>query len=35
VYSVLRDGEITDANTSFCELFGYKREEMIGKDIRE
>ncbi len=35
VYSVLRDGEITDANTSFCELFGYKREEMIGKDSRE
>jgi two-component system, cell cycle sensor histidine kinase and response regulator CckA len=35
VYSVLRDGEITDANTSCCELFGYTREEMIGKDIRE
>jgi two-component system, cell cycle sensor histidine kinase and response regulator CckA len=35
VYSVLRDGTITDANPSFCELFGYVREEMIGKDIRE
>ena len=35
VYSVLRDGTITDANRSFCELFGYTREEMIGKDIRE
>ena len=35
VYSVLRDGEITDANASFCELFGYTREAMIGKDIRE
>ena len=35
VYSVLRDGTITDANPSFCELFGYTREEMIGKDIRE
>ena len=35
VYSVLWDGTITDANPSFCELFGYTREEMIGKDIRE
>ena len=35
VYSVLRDGTITDANASFCKLFGYTREEMIGKDIRE
>jgi two-component system, cell cycle sensor histidine kinase and response regulator CckA len=35
VYSVLRDGTITDANPSFCELFEYTREEMIGKDIRE
>ncbi len=35
VYSVLRDGTITDANRSFCELFGYLREELIGKDIRE
>jgi two-component system, cell cycle sensor histidine kinase and response regulator CckA len=35
VFSVLRDGEITDANASFCKLFGYTREEMIGKDIRE
>ena len=35
VYSVLRDGTITDANTAFCELFGYTTEEMIGKDIRE
>jgi len=32
---VLRDGTITDANPSFCELFGYTREEMIGKDARE
>jgi PAS domain S-box-containing protein len=35
VYSVLRDGEITDANASYCDLFGYTREEMIGKDIHE
>jgi two-component system, cell cycle sensor histidine kinase and response regulator CckA len=35
VYSVLRDGTITDANPSFCELFGYTRGEMIGKDIRD
>jgi len=35
VYSLLRDGEITDANPSFCELFGYSRKEMIGKDVRE
>jgi two-component system, cell cycle sensor histidine kinase and response regulator CckA len=35
VYSVLRDGTITDANTAFCRLFGYSSEEMIGKDIRE
>ncbi len=35
VYSVRRDGEITDSNASFCRLFGYTREEMIGKDIRE
>jgi two-component system, cell cycle sensor histidine kinase and response regulator CckA len=34
VYSVLRDGEITDANPSFLKLFGYSRYEMIGKDIR-
>jgi two-component system, cell cycle sensor histidine kinase and response regulator CckA len=35
VYSVLRDGTITDANTAFCGLFGYTTAEMIGKDIRE
>ncbi len=35
VFSVLRDGTITDANASFYELFGYTREEMIGKDVRE
>ena len=35
VYSVLRDGTMTDANPSFCELFGYTRQEMIGKDIRD
>ena len=26
---------ITDANASFCKLFGYNRDEMIGKDMRE
>lgn len=35
VCSVLRDGEITDANPSFLEMFGYTREELIGKDIRK
>ena len=35
VYSVLRDGTMTDANSSFCELFGYTREEIIGKDVVE
>ncbi len=35
VYSVLRDGEITDANPSFLGIFGYTKEEMIGKDIRQ
>ena len=34
VYPVQRDGEITDANSSFSEIFGYTREELIGKDIR-
>jgi two-component system, cell cycle sensor histidine kinase and response regulator CckA len=34
VYSVLRNGEITDVNPSFLEMFGYAREEMIGNDIR-
>jgi len=35
VYSVLRDGRITDANASFCDVFGYTREAMIGKDMHE
>ncbi len=35
VYSVLRDGIITDANSSFCGLFASSREEIVGKDIRE
>jgi len=35
VYSVLRDGTLTDANPAFCELFDYTRDEMIGKDISE
>ncbi|MFH0822397.1 MAG: PAS domain S-box protein, partial [Pseudomonadota bacterium] len=35
VYSVLRDGEITDANPSLLETFGFTREEIIGKDIHE
>jgi two-component system, cell cycle sensor histidine kinase and response regulator CckA len=35
VFAVLREGEITDANPSFLEIFGYTREEMIGMDIRD
>jgi PAS domain S-box-containing protein len=35
VYSVLREGEIKEANASFCRLFGYTRDETIGRDIRE
>jgi two-component system, cell cycle sensor histidine kinase and response regulator CckA len=35
VYSVLRDGQITDANASFCRLFGYTKQEMIGKPMGE
>lgn len=35
VYSVLRDGEVIDANPSFLEIFGYTREETIGKNIGE
>ncbi len=35
MYSVLRDGEITDANQSFLDLFGYTRVETISKDFRE
>ena len=35
VYAVRRDGEITDANPSFLEIFGYTREEMIGMDVHE
>jgi PAS domain S-box-containing protein len=35
ILSVARDGETTDANPSFLELFGYTRKEMIGKNIRE
>ncbi len=34
VYRVAEDGEITDANQAFLELFGYTEEEMIGRDIR-
>gem|GEM_PF-4627217 len=33
VYSVRWDGTIMDANSSFCELFGYTKDEMIGQDI--
>ncbi len=35
VYSVLREGQIIDANSSFCQLFGYKKEEMLCRNIRE
>ncbi|MFH0821341.1 MAG: PAS domain S-box protein [Pseudomonadota bacterium] len=35
LYSVARDGTITDANLAFCELFGYSKEEMIGKEVVE
>lgn len=35
VYAVLREGEITDANPSLCEMFGYTKEELIGKDFHE
>jgi PAS domain S-box-containing protein len=33
VYSTLRNGIITDANMSFCSLFGYSREELMGENI--
>ncbi|MEI7657396.1 MAG: PAS domain-containing protein [Phycisphaerae bacterium] len=29
-----RDGRILDANTGFCEVSGYSREELIGQDHR-
>jgi len=35
VYFRLRAGEITDANSSFLEIFGYTREEMNGMNVRE
>ena len=35
VYSTLREGEITDANAAFCKIFGYTKEDIIGRDIRE
>ena len=35
MYSTLKDGEITDANSSFLELFDYAREEIIGKRFGE
>lgn len=35
VYAVLREGEITDANPSFLEMFGYTKEELIGKNVRQ
>jgi PAS domain S-box-containing protein len=33
VYSVRWDGTIIDANSSFCGLFGYTKDDMIFKDI--
>ena len=35
VYSVLKKGEMTDANPSFLKLFGYAKDELIGGDIRD
>lgn len=35
VYSVLRDGKISDANEAFCKLFGYTAEGMMRKNIIE
>jgi len=35
VFSTLKGGEITYANPSFLELFGYSKEETIGKDIHK
>jgi PAS domain S-box-containing protein len=33
VYSVRWDGTIMDVNSSFCGLFGYTKDEIIGKNI--
>lgn len=35
VYSVLRNGEIADVNPAFLEMFGFPRDEMIGKNMSE
>jgi PAS domain S-box-containing protein len=35
VYFILRDGQLTDANKAFCDVFGYTRKEMIGKNVLE
>ncbi|MEW5746006.1 MAG: PAS domain S-box protein [Nitrospirota bacterium] len=35
VYVTSREGEVIDMNRAGLELFGYSREELIGRDIRE
>jgi PAS domain S-box-containing protein len=35
VYITTRDGKFVEINTSFLDLFGYCREEILGLDVRE
>ena len=35
IFITTRDGELTDANQSYLDLFGYTREEVLGLDVRQ